>query len=92
MTMAGTWRTTRAAFSNERATRRARPPRTPFAVRLGRAAARVLPRFAVLRRAALVTSGFGALDYAAWSLNHIAGYAAIGVSLLLLDALSGGDQ
>ena len=89
--MAAGIRTVRAAYSNERATRRARPPRVPYAVRLGRAAARALPRFAVLRRAAMVTAGFGALDYAAWQVSHVAGCAAIGVSLLLLDALSGGD-
>lgn len=43
---------------------------------------------AVLRialRFALTAAGLGFLDYAAWTWAHTAGYAAIGVSLLLLE-------
>jgi hypothetical protein len=81
-----------AAFHNERATRRPRAPRTPIAVRLGRLAAKTLPRFAALRRTVMITAGFGALSYAAYEVAHPAGIAAAGVSLLLLDWLSGSDQ
>jgi hypothetical protein len=85
-----------AAYRDQRATRRPRTPRTPVTVRLARAvghlAGRALPRLAALRRTVFVTAGFGTLDYAAWQVSHIAGCAAIGVSLLLLDWLTGGDQ
>jgi hypothetical protein len=44
------------------------------------------------RRGILYLAGFGFIDYAAWGFNHNLGYAAIGLSLLVLDALSGGDE
>ena len=91
MTMVGSLGTARAAFTNERAARKTRPPRVPLAVKAGRAAARVLPAWATLRRTALVLAGFGSIDYAVWQASQIAGYAAIGVSLLLLDWLTGGE-
>jgi hypothetical protein len=86
MTMVGTFR---AAYSNERAARKTRPPRVPLAVRLGRLSARVLPRFAAVRRAALHLGAFAAIDYGVWELSRVAGLIAIGVSLLVFDYLAG---
>jgi hypothetical protein len=37
----------------------------------------------------LAVGGFGFLDFAAYELNHTLGYAAIGSSLLLIEALGG---
>lgn len=66
-------------------------PRTPLAARARRVAARALPRLAGLRTAALTTAGFATIDAGVWQINHIAGTIAAGVSLLLLEALSGGE-
>lgn len=78
-------------FRSVRADARPKKPRTPITIRLARAAAKALPRWSALRRVGLVLGGFGALDYAAWQVNQIAGCAAIGISLLIIDALSGAD-
>jgi len=45
-----------------------------------------------LRRTVLYLGGFGFIDYAAWSWNPIVGYLCIGVTLLILDTLSGGNE
>lgn len=45
-----------------------------------------------LRRTVLYLGGFGFIDFAAWSWNPIIGYLAIGLSLLILDSLSGGSE
>jgi hypothetical protein len=76
------------AYRQERAAARPRPPRTPLLVRAGRLTARLLPRARALRTAALSLAGFGCLDFAAWQFNHIAGWAAIGISVLLLEYLT----
>ncbi|HZB28943.1 MAG TPA: hypothetical protein VE465_02135 [Streptosporangiaceae bacterium] len=89
MTMVGSLGTARAAYSNERATRKPRPPRVPLAIRLGRAAAKLTPRWATIRALALDTGGLGLLSYAAWEIAHPAGIAAAGVSCLLLSWRSG---
>lgn len=78
-----------SAFKAQRATRRPRKPRTPIVVSLARLAARVLPRFATVRRVALHIGAFAAIDYGLWGLSHVAGFIAVGVSLLLLDFLAG---
>jgi hypothetical protein len=89
MTMAGFAGTARAAFSNARATRTPKPPRTPLAIQLGRLAAKLTPRWAALRALTLDTGGLGLLSFAAWELAHPAGIAAAGVSCLLLSWRSG---
>lgn len=43
------------------------------------------------RRAVMYTGGLGFIDYGVWTWNDVWGYVAIGVSMLALDALSGGD-
>jgi hypothetical protein len=52
-------------------------------------AARTLPTWSRVRTSVMALAGFGFLDYAAWQLNPIGGCAAVGVSLLILEALSG---
>lgn len=86
--------TARQAFHAERQARAGtpRPPRTPLTVRAARLAARVLPRWSTIRTATLSASGFGLLTAAAWQVHTVAGLAAAGISLLVLEALSGGDR
>lgn len=45
-----------------------------------------------LRRTVIYLVGFGFIDYAAWDWNPTLGYLCIGVSLLVLDSLSGGSE
>jgi hypothetical protein len=78
-----------AAFRVARTTSKPRKPRTPLIVKLARFAGRVLPRWANVRRFTLHVGGFAAIDYALYEVAAPAGYAAIGVSLLLLDYLAG---
>lgn len=77
------------AFKEQRAERRPRKPRTPLVVSLAKLAARVLPRFATVRRVVLHLGAFATIDYGMWELSRVAGFIAIGVSLLLLDYLVG---
>jgi hypothetical protein len=49
---------------------------------------RRLPTLRKFRSAILQTTALGFLDYAAYSWHHIVGYAAIGVSLFLLEYLT----
>jgi hypothetical protein len=81
-----------AAFRAERATNPPKTARTPLLVRLGQAAARILPSWATIRTAVLSIAGFGLVTAAAWQLHTAAGLAVGGVSLLILEALSGGER
>lgn len=82
------------AFTTTRAEAAAkpRPPRVPLTIRAARFAARRLPRWRTIRTAVLSVAGFGMLTAAAWTLHLAAGLAAGGVSLLILEALSGGER
>lgn len=82
------------AFYNERATaaRAPRRPRIPLTVRAARFLARRLPAWAAIRTLLLSLAGFGMLTAAAWQLHTAAGLAVGGVSLLILESLSGGDR
>lgn len=84
----------RQAFRIERLARETapRPPRTPLTVRAARTVARLLPRWSTIRTAVLSVAGFGLLTAAAWYLHIAAGLAVGGVSLLILEALSGSDR
>lgn len=83
----------RAAYRAERADRRPRKPRTPLLVHAARAAARLVNAAAGARSTALTIAGFGTLDYAAFRFDEIAGWAAVGLSLLVVEWLtSSGDQ
>lgn len=82
VSLAETWR-------NGRAERVTRPAREPVLVKAVKFAARRLPTLRRARTAAMQVTAFGFLDYAAWSWHHLFGYVAIGVSLLILEALGG---
>jgi hypothetical protein len=84
----------RQAFRTERAAHAAAPrrPRTPLTIRAARLLARLLPGWAALRTFLLSVAGFGMLTAAAWQLHIAAGLAVGGVSLLILEALSGSDR
>jgi hydrogenase/urease accessory protein HupE len=80
------------AYSQEAARLRALPavpPREPLLAVLGRLAARVVVALPRARTAALSVGGFGCLVTAAWMVAVPAGLAAAGVSLLVLEYLSG---
>lgn len=68
-----------------RATRRRRVTARPALVLLVAWLARHLPAPAVLRGALLRLAGLGSLVAAAWHWNLVAGLAALGISLLLLE-------
>lgn len=82
VSLAGAWR-------EGRTQRAARPARQSVVVRLAIAAGRRLPTWKRVRTAALTVVGLGFIDYALWSWHAILGYAAVGVSLLILEALGG---
>lgn len=81
------------AFAAARAEKKSQPrkDRPPVLVQVGRFAGRYLPTWKRVRTNLLAAAGFGFIDFAAYELHHIAGYAAIGVSLLVVEAL-GGDK
>lgn len=76
--------------------RRVTKPRTPLLITLGRvlatAVAVLMGWAAKFRRVALYLAGFGFIDFALYGVNPLLGYAGIGVSLLILEMLSGGDE
>lgn len=83
--------TLRDAFAAERAAATPRAPRTPVLVHVGRAAAKLANHAAKLRTAAMSAAGLGCLDYAAFRFDTIAGWAAVGATLLLLEWLNTDD-
>lgn len=78
------WRQGRTA----RAARRV-PGRTSLIMSLIAWVAGALPAWPRVRTAVMQVSGFVAIDYGVWSASHVWGYVAAGVSLLVLEALSG---
>ena len=79
------------AYSAGRATRAiARPQRrTSIVKRLAHLAGRRLPSWHDARTAVLQVAGLGLVDAGAFELNTVAGLVSTGVSLLLLEWLSG---
>jgi hypothetical protein len=71
---------------------RARERRTTLLVQLVSWLAAHLPRWSKVRSAVLQVAGFAFIDYALWTWRPIAGIAAVGVSLLILEALSERDR
>ncbi len=69
-----------------------RPPRTPLTVRAARWLARRLPAWHAVRTLLLSVAGFALITAAAWTLHVAAGLAVGGISLLILEALSGSDR
>lgn len=84
--------TFRQAFRTERQAAAARPPRTPLTIRAARRLARVLPRWSAIRSAVMSTAAFAAATHAAFLWHPIAGWIAVCLSLLILEALSGGER
>ncbi|MEV0382874.1 hypothetical protein [Nonomuraea sp. NPDC050643] len=82
------------AFTAERqaAARSPRAPRVPYTVRAARWLARRLPAWPALRTLLLSLAGFGMLTAAAWTLHLAAGLAVGGISILILESLSGGER
>ena len=89
MAMLGTLTT---AFAAERRIAKPKRRRTPLLARAGRLAARVLPTWQSTRTFILHVAGFGCLSYAAWQVSMAFGLAAAGVSLLILEWLTGSDR
>jgi len=80
------------AWAGGRAARSTRPARTPVLVVIARTLAALLPTWGRTRRVVLQVGGFAFLDFTAYQWSHLAGYAAIGISLLIVEWLtSGGD-
>ena len=71
-----------------------RRPRTPVLTRLARTGRALAARvnWAAARTPMLALAGFGCLSAAAWAVALPLGLAAVGVSLLLLELLSGDDK
>ena len=91
MAFLGTVRTSyRIGRAADRPKRTRRPLLVLAAQALGTAAAR-LPSWAALRTLLLTVTAFVFIDVAAFHFGQWVGYAAIGVSLLIVEALTGGD-
>lgn len=82
------------AYTAGRAEKLAQPKRRrdPLLHKAGRFLGRHAPAWSKVRTTVLTLSGFGCLDYAAYRWDLIAGLIATGVSLLVVEALSGGDK
>ena len=80
------------AWRDARAERRPRRTRTPLTVRAVRWAARTLPTWRRFRTAVMQWAAFAAGDVALWGIDWKAGLGGVFVSLLVLEALSGGER
>lgn len=80
------------AYRAQRAATKTRQPRVPLLARAGNLAAKALPRWDTIRRAALSLGGLGGLTAAAWTVALPLGLTAAGLSLLVLEWLTGGDR
>jgi hypothetical protein len=77
------------AWAKGRTARPARPPRTPLLLLFAAWCGRRLPAWSKVRTTVMQVTAFGFLDYAAFQHSTITGCVAVGVSLLILEALSG---
>lgn len=75
------------AWRQARAGRTARAPHTPVLIMLAAWAGAHLPTVAKTRSAVMQVAAFASLTYAAFQWSTIAGFVAVGVSLLVLEAL-----
>jgi hypothetical protein len=72
-------------------TQKVRKPRESMTLRLARFAATKLPRWSDVRTGVLQVTGLGCIDYAAWTLHTSLGVLAVGISLFIIEALTGGE-
>ena len=79
------------AWAQARAGRPARVARTPLLLLFVAWCGRNLPTWARARTAVMQVTAFGFLSFAAFQHSIIAGCVAVGVSLLVLEALMGAD-
>lgn len=79
------------AWQQARAGRPARTTRTPLLIMFVAWCGRHLPTVARARTALMQVTAFGFLDYAAFQHSLITGCVAVGVSLLILEALMSAD-
>jgi hypothetical protein len=77
------------AWSAGRAERKTRAVRSPVLTRVVRWLAGHTPPWSRARSTVLQVTALGLLDYAAFEWHHLVGYVAIGVSLLVFEALGG---
>ena len=77
------------AWRGARSARPTRPARTPLLLLLVAWAGAHLPAWSKVRTTVMQLTAFGFLDYAAFQHSTITGCVAVGVSLLILEALSG---
>ena len=70
-------------------TQKVRKPRESIVLRLARLLGSRLPSASQVRTMALQVSGIGFIDYSAFRFNVTLGVLAIGVSLIVIDTLSG---
>lgn len=82
--IAEAWNAGRASKTTAR-----RERRTALLVRLVTTIAAVLPAWRTLRSAVLQVGGLAVLDVAAWQYRQAAGMVAVGVSLFVLEWLTG---
>lgn len=64
-----------------------RKPAPAIALRLARAAGRLVPRWRQARTAVMQITAFGFADWALFELHFVAGLAGVAVSLFALEAL-----
>lgn len=81
-----------ATWAGARSARRVRQTPRPALVAFVAWLAVVLPTWRRARTAIMQVTAFAFLDFAAWRWSMIAGCAAVGVSLLVLEALGGSDR
>jgi len=90
MAFLGTMRTSYTAERTaDRSKRRRRPLLVLAAQALGTIGARLFPSWAALRTLVLTLAAFGLIDYAAFHFGQWVGFAVTGVSLLVVEALTG---
>lgn len=93
MTVASAWREGRSLAATKAERRDATRRLSVFAIiyTVVKIVAAKVPLWRRVRSAVLTWCGLGFLSYAAWQWNWIVGCAAIGLSLLVIEAL-GGDR
>lgn len=79
------------AFLKGKAARKAGNPQRAILYVIAEFLGSRLPSWKAVRTNVLALGGFGFIDFAAYQWNHILGYAALGASLLIIEAL-GGDK